>query len=469
MPIRIPKGLSFVVSHKRAEHGHDADMNAYATSDDHYEISFMVEGQRKTETLTDVYYMNAPCVASSSIHSTHGTSSVNDSAYERILVKITEDKYKEIQQIFGEEKVEILFGQRIHYFNEETTELMMELFLEMEKEYHNRSAYTKVILTSIFTRIIATMLRDGNYHVQCDGMKNTNNAYVNKAIQYTVNHFAQSPSIEKVAQHVSLSTSYFLHLFKEETGMTYGQYLTTIKLEHARNLLIKSNCNMEEIALMSGFDNGNYLATIRYCGVDYKDINPELLREDVSLISQDVFLFPMSIYDNIRVGKADASEAEIMEAARLANCYDFIMELPDQFQTYAGERGSHLSGGQKQRISIARAILKNAPVILLDEPTSALDKESEFLVNEAIDRITKNKTVVVVAHRMTTITNADQIIVMDGGRIVERGTHGCLMKEQGMYRKLYEEYTNGDNYDESDLDEHVDYVDKNEEGGVSCE
>ena len=97
------------------------------------------------------------------------------------------------------------------------------------------------------------------------------------------------------------------------------------------------------------------------------------------------------------------------------------------------------------------------------------NKESEFLVNEAIDRITKNKTVVVVAHRMTTITNADQIIVMDGGRIVERGTHGCLMKEQGMYRKLYEEYTNGDNYDESDLDEHVDYVDKNEEGGVSCE
>ncbi|MBE5962179.1 MAG: ABC transporter ATP-binding protein [Lachnospiraceae bacterium] len=180
---------------------------------------------------------------------------------------------------------------------------------------------------------------------------------------------------------------------------------------------------------------------IFFKGVSYQKMDPDVLRHQIALISQDVYLFPISIADNIRIGKPDATDEEVIAAAKLANCDEFIKKLPDGYQTLAGEKGSSLSGGQRQRISIARAILKNSDVILLDEPTSALDPESEHLVNEAIDRITKGKTVVVVAHRMSTIVNSDQILVVDAGRIAESGRHHDLMEQNGIYAQLYREYT----------------------------
>lgn len=185
---------------------------------------------------------------------------------------------------------------------------------------------------------------------------------------------------------------------------------------------------------------------IRYQGIDYNDLNLNQLRDNIALISQDAFLFPMSIEDNIRIGNPDATKEQIIMASKVANCHEFIEEFPEKYETLVGEKGTLLSGGQKQRISIARAILKNCPVILLDEPTSALDKKSETLVNQAIDRISEGKTVVVVAHRMSTIVNADEIVVIDDGKIVEKGKHDNLMKEHGLYSKLYTEYVSGGGY-----------------------
>ena len=182
---------------------------------------------------------------------------------------------------------------------------------------------------------------------------------------------------------------------------------------------------------------------IMFHGMNYNEMNPDQLRDNIALISQDAFLFPMSIEDNIRIGNPDASKVEIMIASKVANCHEFIEEFPEKYETLVGEKGTLLSGGQKQRISIARAILKNCPVILLDEPTSALDKKSEKLVNEAIDWISKEKTVVVVAHRISTIMNADEIVVIDDGKIAEKGNHNNLMKLNGLYSKIYTEYVSG--------------------------
>jgi len=185
---------------------------------------------------------------------------------------------------------------------------------------------------------------------------------------------------------------------------------------------------------------------IMYHGIEYSDLNPNQLRDNIALISQDAFLFPMSIEDNIRIGNPKASKDEIVSASKVANCHEFIEEFPQKYETLVGEKGTLLSGGQKQRISIARAILKNCPVILLDEPTSALDKKSEKLVNEAIDKISMGKTVVVVAHRITTIVNADEIVVIDDGKIVEKGTNDTLIKLNGLYSKIYAEYVSDGGY-----------------------
>ncbi|MDP4147323.1 MAG: ABC transporter ATP-binding protein, partial [Bacillota bacterium] len=153
----------------------------------------------------------------------------------------------------------------------------------------------------------------------------------------------------------------------------------------------------------------------------------DALRSQVSLVSQDAFLFPTSIYENISYGRPDATKEEIIEAAKAANAHEFIMELSEGYDTLVNERGVKLSGGQKQRIAIARAILKDSPIILLDEATSALDNQSEALVQQALDRITKDKSVLVIAHRLSTIKNVNEIMVMDKGRIIEKGSHEKLM------------------------------------------
>lgn len=181
---------------------------------------------------------------------------------------------------------------------------------------------------------------------------------------------------------------------------------------------------------------------IFYYGNDYKTINPVLLRNDISLISQDNIIFPMTIEENIRIGNPAASCEEILEAAKAANCMEFIDKLPKGIHSFAGEKGSSLSGGQKQRISIARAILKNSEVLILDEPTSALDKNSENLINKTISKISENKTVICVAHRLDTIKNYDKIFVINSGSIAEEGTHEELMKKNGLYCQMYTNYTN---------------------------
>lgn len=176
--------------------------------------------------------------------------------------------------------------------------------------------------------------------------------------------------------------------------------------------------------------------SIKLDGHDIKDLDIHNLRQHIGLVTQDSILFNDSIKNNLKIGKPLATEQEIIEALKIANAYDFVMELPLGIDTNIGDSGNKLSGGQKQRISIARAVLKNPPIMILDEATSALDTESEQLVQIALENMMKNRTSIVIAHRLSTVQNADEIIVMNKGRIVEHGTHENLLKLEGTYAKL---------------------------------
>jgi len=178
--------------------------------------------------------------------------------------------------------------------------------------------------------------------------------------------------------------------------------------------------------------------TVEIDGQDISEVALSSLRQSIALVTQDTFLFDMSLRDNIALGRQAASDREIIQAAMDANAHEFIEELPQGYDTPAGEGGNRLSGGQRQRIAIARAMLRNAPILLLDEATSALDAASEAKVQSALSRLMRGRTTLVIAHRLSTVRDADTILVLDRGRLVEEGSHSVLMEKDGFYRRLYD-------------------------------
>ena len=175
---------------------------------------------------------------------------------------------------------------------------------------------------------------------------------------------------------------------------------------------------------------------IRLDGVDLRDMDRADFRQHIALVPQDPVIFADTARENIRFGRPSATDAEVETAAKAAAAHDFLVALPDGYDSYVGERGVMLSGGQKQRIAIARAILRNAPVLLLDEATSALDAESELAVQQAVERLSADRTTLIVAHRLATVKKADRILVFEAGRIVAQGTHDALVAEGGLYARL---------------------------------
>ncbi|MEM8538896.1 MAG: ABC transporter ATP-binding protein [Pseudomonadota bacterium] len=188
--------------------------------------------------------------------------------------------------------------------------------------------------------------------------------------------------------------------------------------------------------LMMRYDDPQ-AGTVKIGDVDIRDLTSDNLMKHISVVFQDVYLFNESILENIRMGNPDASDAEVEDAARRANCHEFVTRLPDGYATNVGDIGGTLSGGERQRISIARAILKDAPIVILDEPTAALDTESEVAVQRAIDALVKDRTVIVIAHRLSTIVGANQILVLEDGQLVEHGNHDALLKQKGRYHAMW--------------------------------
>ena len=178
--------------------------------------------------------------------------------------------------------------------------------------------------------------------------------------------------------------------------------------------------------------------TIRVGGVDISTVNPEVLLTDYSMVFQDVILFDDTVMENIRLGKHGATDEEVKTAAEAANCTEFISRLPQGYNTMIGENGTKLSGGERQRISIARALLKNAPIVLLDEATASLDVENETKIQEALSRLLAGKTVLVIAHRMRTVENADKIVVLKDGMVEETGKPSDLMTRNGLFAHMVE-------------------------------
>ena len=174
--------------------------------------------------------------------------------------------------------------------------------------------------------------------------------------------------------------------------------------------------------------------SIELGGVDIRTLPLAECTKRIAYVSQDNYLFDLSVIDNIRMGRKGATDAEVIDAAKKCGCHEFIMGLENGYQTVCGASGGHLSGGERQRISIARAMLKDAPIVIFDEATANVDPENEDRLQKAIEALTRDKTILMIAHRLKTVRNADQILVLDGGQIVQRGTHSQLMAQEGLYQ-----------------------------------
>ncbi|WP_435622748.1 ABC transporter ATP-binding protein [Flagellimonas sp.] len=226
--------------------------------------------------------------------------------------------------------------------------------------------------------------------------------------------------------------------FKYQDDYVLENFNLNLKKGQTVALVGQSGSGKSTIAnLVSRFYDVNN-GSISIDGIDIKEVTKTSLRSLMGLVTQDSILFNDSVFNNIALGKDNATEEEVIAAAKVANAHDFISELPEGYMTNIGDGGNKLSGGQKQRLSIARAVLKNPPIMVLDEATSALDTESERLVQDALEKMMENRTSLVIAHRLSTIQNADTIVVLNKGKIVEQGTHEELMKSQKGYKKLVE-------------------------------
>ena len=181
--------------------------------------------------------------------------------------------------------------------------------------------------------------------------------------------------------------------------------------------------------------------SVKIGGADIRDIPQDKLMEQVSFVFQDSRLLKTSILENVRLARPGTSDTEVMSALELAQCSDIIAKLPDGARTVIGTKGTYLSGGEQQRVSIARAILKNAPILILDEATAFADPDNESKVQKAFEELSKGKTLIMIAHRLSTVTNADRIYVLDNGTIAESGTHNELMEKNGVYKKMFDEYS----------------------------
>ena len=242
---------------------------------------------------------------------------------------------------------------------------------------------------------------------------------------------------DKVVGQVEFDTVRFAYPTRRDLPVLKGMSLT---LEHGEVVAMvgSSGAGKSTIAaLLTRLydpDDGRILLD----GRDLRELDPSWLRQRIGIVSQEPILFSSSIADNIRYGRPEATDAEVEAAARTANAHDFISRFPDGYRTLVGERGVQLSGGQKQRVAIARALLKDPRILILDEATSALDAESEHLVKEALDRLMKGRTTLVIAHRLSTVVDANRVLVLDGGQVVQSGNHHALMGEEGLYRRLVE-------------------------------